>query len=323
MSRSQRSPDHQPFEATIAALKTAYLHDEADIALSFSPMAALNASASAVAGGYAIHLADTFKDRLDDLFNQLLRQSDVMDWMEEPDAVGTIEDLPEARRITATYLSKLCLDFIVNHELGHILCGHLEALTDLGEDSQIAELNVVELAGGTEDPLKQIWEIDADLVGASLLRAQLDELIRIVLNSEIGSVTRHIFGPPKIAREHCISLVTVALYCLFRFLRDAAEQLNMKGDHPDPLVRAFYIRNALVPAALERHEIDLDMFDELFTARFEEFDDALEHLGFSSTLTQNDLGIAAINDAVSELLKSRREINDPAKDHRRIEWPAE
>ena len=77
----------------------------------------------------------------------------------------------------------------------------------------------------------------------------------------------------------------------------------MDGDHPDPIVRAFIIRNALVPDLIKRHSVDDNLFDQIFSARFEEFDDAMEAAGLHSAMTLTDDGIETVNDAVTVELR--------------------
>lgn len=328
------------FVATSRDIALAYLRPDEAISFSFAQMKEANASVRATSSGYAVEIASVFPYLLDGLFYRLLSDPGVMPWMEANNTDAEQLDLKfvvrpstlteetfqtamlsPPRRHIADFMGQFCMNFVFNHEVGHILSGHLEALRHGGQTGEISELNVVKHAGEASLPVRQYWEVDADLIGASLLRAQIDELIRLALNAEPGSITRFIFGPPEVAAEHCISLVTVALYCMFRYLGETRKRLHMHSDHPDPLVRAFILRNAIVPAAQSRTTINQDRFDDVFSARFEEFDEALEQIGIHAAPSQSDAGIEEINDAVSNLLQRRRLYDDKARRFSRIPWP--
>lgn len=328
------------YKSTSEDIHSAYLRPDEAISFSFAKMKEANASVRATSSGYAVEIASVFPYLLDGLFYRLLSDPEVMPWMDanSPDTeqldlqfVASPSTLTEEtfqtarlsppRRHIADFMGQFCMNFLFNHEVGHILSGHLEALRHDGQTGEISELNVVKHAGEVLLPVRQYWEVDADLIGAALLRAQIDELIRLALNAERGSMTRFVFGPPEVAAEHCISLVTVALYCMFRYLGETRKRLHMHSDHPDPLVRAFILRNAIVPAAQSRTTINPDLFDDVFSARFEEFDDALERIGIHAAPTQSDAGIEEINDAVSDLLHRRRLYDDKARRFSRIPWP--
>lgn len=76
------------------------------------------------------------------------------------------------------------------------------------------------------------------------------------------------FVPPQIAIEQCLSLAIIALYALFRYMREANLRLNLIGQHPDPLIRAFYVRDALFQATSQRYKINAELLEELLSVRF-------------------------------------------------------
>ena len=284
-----------------------------------------NASAAKKTDRYLIRVANVFPYLLIGLFKRILADPEVMPWLPAPDNDGpttpiqfvrepsnlneeAVEQLqlPPGRLFAAELLAEIAFQFVVMHEVGHVLAGHLEVPVSEGGVRDISELLLVSRSGNL--PLRRAWEIDADLIAVGLLDELISDILKAAQTSAAGGLERHVYGPHEISVAQATSLVMMAIHCLFRYVGETRTQIQMGGYHPDPVVRTFAVRNALIPRMLERHTVDRDLFDGILGGRFEEFDDALEALGIHSEYTLADEGIALVNEALSAVLLERESL---------------
>lgn len=296
------------------------------------------ASATRTKVGYSIRISSALPQALSLLFARLLADPEVLPWLAVGDQVGAnaleielalnASDLTKRQRVAinntdirnqvAGILADIAVDFVFLHELGHVLAGHTDLPDANGMRHAINEFALVEFAAPEPAEQARAWEYEADVVGAGLMNAQIDALIDLAQSEDANC--REIFGPPQIANEQCLSLAIIALYVLFRYLRGTNLRLNLTGHHPDPLIRAFYVRDALFQATSQRHKINAELLEELLSARFEEFDDALESAGISAGMTLDEAAIEQVNQEMSALIQSRKSLRYVIRAYRYIEW---
>lgn len=319
------------FQRDAAVIQKAYGLDGRTIDVSFVSLPHANATVRRNGNRYDVQIASVFPYLLGGLFRRIMAEPDVMDWLpitQDADQTDTYSIVLEPSRFAsevtqsasflsperdfvAQLLTELALRFVVYHEFGHILSGHCDVPQHISRGMSFDELSVVKRSKSR--PLRRAWEVDADLAGLRLIRDFYDGMIEAARKADDDSLARRIYGPPQIAVEQATSLTTMALYCLFRHLGETRLKLDMHGDHPDPLVRAFCIRNALIPDTKARYQVDDQLMTDILEGRFEEFDDALESIGIHSALTINDDGIDAVNDALSVALKELQSQSQVAK----------
>ena len=276
------------------------------IAIGFVSSNQAGATVKNIGDGYAICISSALPQALRLLFARLLADRELLPWLpsNDGDRAGSQEielalnpaDLTDrqsmhisngpARRQVAEILADIAVNFVFLHELGHILAGHTDLPDTEGTLPEITEFSLVEIVEREPADQARAWEYEADIVGSGLMNSQIDTLIELA-RSEVG-LSRQIFGPPQIAVEQCLSFAIIALYSLFRYLRGANLHLKLTGNHPDPLIRAFCVRDALFQATSNRHPVNRDLLEELLSARFEEFDDALEAVGVLAGMELNE-----------------------------------
>lgn len=326
------------FSETSSFVTKAYGLGDREITFGFISVNQINATAKRTGVGYSIQISSALPQALRRLFARLLADAEVLSWLpvdgldnsghqELEVALGLRDqtnhqsmqaDSTSIRFQVVAILADITINFVFMHELGHILAGHTDLPNLNGTLPVIKEFELVEFSA--EEPAEQAraWEYEADIVGSGLMNSQIDALIGAA-KSDTGN-SRQIFGPPQIAVEQCLSLSVIALYCLFRYLRGASLHLNLTGSHPDPLIRAFCVRDALFQATATRHDVNHELFEELLSARFEEFDDALEAAGFQSGMLLNDKAIDEVNLQMSALIRSRRDLRHLTCAYRYIDW---
>lgn len=288
------------------------LHVPASVEFEQSDM--LNARVRKVDGKYRISISHALDPAINALMKRLVGLPDVLPWL-------TTES-PERSR-GAELLSRLCMDFVVAHEHGHIIGGHVDQLAfEHAETIGLSEFNVVSRDDHdtTYDERSQAWEYEADTIGAVLLDKQIDELIAAVKSQNLADDDRTFLGAPEIAVEHIGALAIAALYVLFRLLRKTKDELVLLGHHPDPLVRAFICRDVIAHRLVHRHHFDQDRFRKLMLFHLETFDWALEDLGYAASQMADDDGVDQVNAALEGLAKLQRKYHHTTNDTRWTEW---
>lgn len=296
----------------ISCLGDVTLHVPASV--NFEQSDVLNARVRRVDGEYLISISSNFDPTINAVMGRLVTSADVLPWL----PLDSLE-----RPKGAELLSRLCMEFILAHEHGHIIGGHVDqlALEKAGTDG-ISEFNVVSRDDqhATYDERSQAWEYEADTIGAALLDKQIDELIEAVKSQNLADNERTFLGAPEIAVEHVGALAIAALYVLFRLMRRTKDELILVGHHPDPLVRAFTCRDVISHRLMQRYDFDRGRFREMMIYHLETFDWAMEDLGYAASQMADDDGVNQVNDALKNLAKLQSKYHHITNNTRWTKW---
>ncbi len=136
----------------------------------------------------------------------------------------------EERMAFAMMLADLALEFIIFHELGHVLGGHLELSSHRLGQSQMSEANSpVEMRNMV---LRQVLEIDADFFAA-----HVDGIVTFWQGTH-ESWSETFCWPGVSSKDAAIMAYAFAIGVLFRVLeRDGDFPASMGDSHPHPAVR--------------------------------------------------------------------------------------
>ncbi|MDG1431915.1 MAG: hypothetical protein P8Q23_10125 [Paracoccaceae bacterium] len=282
--------------------------------IEFEPNELLNARVRKAGGRYLISISNKFDATINNLMAELVNSPDVLPWL-------TLES-PE-RSEGAKVLTRLCMEFVLAHEHGHIIGGHVDQLAfEHAETNELLEFNVVSRDDDdpTYDERSQAWEYEADTIGAALIDKQIDELIASAKSQKLTDDDRTFLGAPEIAVEHIGALAIAALYVLFRLLRKNKDELILVGHHPDPLVRAFICRDVINHRLVQRHDFDQGRFKKLMHYHLEAFDWALEDIGYAASQMADDEGVDQVNAALESLAKLQRKYHHTIDATRWTEW---
>ena len=280
----------------------------------FEQSEVLNARVQKADGEYIIAISDRFDPAINTLMADLVRSPDVLPWL-------TLDN-PE-RSKGAALLARLCMEFVLAHEHGHIIAGHVDQLADeQAGTNELLEFNVVtrDDQDATYDERSQAWEYEADTIGAALLDKQIDDLIAAAKSQRLEDDDRTFLGSPEIVVEHIGALTIAALYVLFRLLRKTKDELILVGHHPDPLVRAFCCRDVIAHRLFQRHDFDQGRFKKLMLYHLETFDWALEDLGYAASQMADDDGVDQVNAALECLARLQKKYHHITKNTRWMEW---
>ncbi len=288
---------------------------------------AFNAHAGVDDLGYRLDLAKPVPLFLLVLFERLLSDPRLLPWLDgagekvsdyqtpfvfDPAYFGVRElwniQLTDIRSFAAGMLADVALAFMQMHELGHVMCGHVEGYHAVTGRRAMAELSV---ASDPQEPVQlereQAWEADADSVAASLLVQYLRELVTLAGEHPKA---REVFGRGEETVEHVLSLAVVSLYALFAYLRGARYALGRRSSHPHPFVRANYVKDMMMTVARREWPVDLDRFAGLMDERLDEMLVALGEADLSDNAVFDDAYIEVAEregDALMRLRRTHRE----------------
>ncbi len=280
-------------ESTAGAIQKAY--SLPSISIDFDSSSDFNASAGSEGKGYAIRLNSAVPLLIYLVFEKLFSFPTILPEISSTDepvsdySVPFIVDpgdinarqeweiqLTELRSFTARMLADISMTYILLHEFGHVLCGHVEGNKHYNGSSKILELNAMPSTGDFKSSDRnQAWEYDADAVAVTLLMRYVEELMEDIDKNER---TKKVFYKGEDTLPHILSLFSVSLFALFSYVRGARYKLNRYSSHPHPMVRSFYIKDMLVKAAEDLWPLNRKSFISLQDERLEEFFLALEEL---------------------------------------------
>lgn len=221
------------------------------------------------------------------------------------------------RSFAAGTLADICSTFVLCHEIGHVMNGHVEGLQHYEGQKRLAELISYSKTSKTRYERRQAWEYDADSVASTLLINFVGELVADVENHKR---TAEIFDLGEDTLEQVLSITTVALFAFFSYMSGIRHKLQLKSTHPHPVVRAFYIRDMLIKAARSRWELDLETLENLVNIRFGEFLDAMEKIDLFDFAIFDRQYISQVAQQCDRLKVLQKKHRSSCKDWSWISW---
>ena len=183
----------------------------------------------------------------------------------------------EIRAFAAGTIADFCSTFVVCHEFGHILSGHVEGMRHYYGVDRLPEFVRPEKSTGAATGRRQAWEYDADRIAAALM-IQFVEQLAAARDEEPR--TKEVFSEPRgFHLEHTLAICVASLFAFFTYVQGMRTKLDRRSSHPHPYVRATYLKHMLLQLARQRNRLDLKVFHALLDTRMSEFLDALETIG--------------------------------------------
>lgn len=217
-------------------------------------------------------------------------------------------ELNRLRAFAASTIADLCSTFVLCHEFGHILGGHVEGMEYYYGRRRIAELVTLRGFAAEDSERRQAWEFDADKIAVALLLQFIDELDA---NRADHWRTKAVFSDSDgFHYEHTLAIAVAALFAFFIYVQGMRTKLDRRSSHPHPYVRALYLKHMLLQGARDRRTVDIEAFDLLLDRRLDEMMIALERIGLlkASTYTRAYIGKAEREvDALAERSRKHRD----------------
>ena len=183
--------------------------------------------------------------------------------------------LTEQRALLSSLISDLCADFILLHEVGHIVCGHVESNARASGESFFAEFSGFRKRGKY---LKKAWEYEADVIACMLVVQRLDWLVK---SSRKHPHLRDFFvfcKDQQDLRARLIALVNVSLFALFIYLNRLGLEFGKVAYHPPPLTRASYVKDFIARRAERDWGINIQSVETFQDEYLDQFLEALENI---------------------------------------------
>ena len=298
---------------------------------------AFNAHAAEDDLGYRLELAKPVPLFLLVLFERLLSDARLLPWLDGAGEKVSVYQTPfvfdpayfalrelwsiqltDIRSFAAGMLADVALAFMQMHELGHVMCGHVEGYRAATGRASMAELALTsDKVTPAQREREQAWEADADSVAASLLVQYLRELVAVAAQHPKA---REVFGRGEATVEHILSLAVVSLYALFAYLRGARYALRRRSSHPHPFVRANYVKDMLMTVARREWPVDQDRFAALMDERLEEMLAALGEAELSDNARFDDAYIGTAEREGEALMRLRRKYLKSCLDWTWFSW---
>lgn len=231
----------------------------------------------------------------------------------------------ESRGTIAYLLADVATYFLLYHEIGHIVGGHLEALNARsGTTASISEYSVTKRS--TEDvSLLHAFECDAD---AFACHVSMGLLTGKAMAEEVRHLMQRQAWPP----EDCAFItILTAVSMLFRLLYPTAPATidATRGTHPHPAVRDFVVGSCALARGMARGQLSVEKVDQVleYSVRNVEEVWAKRYLG-GQALASPAVWVADIQRGVDELFAIHSKYVDLLEQHSHVprswhdwKWP--
>lgn len=212
------------------------------------------------------------------------------------------------RAFAAGTIADFCSTFVVCHELGHILSGHVEGMRFYFGDGGLTELVSREQSFGVDMAQRRTWEHDADRFSATLMIQFVEELVADRLKHER---TRSVFSHPDgFHTEHTLAIAVASLFAFFVYVQGMRTKVDRLSSHPHPYVRATYLKHMLLQAARNRRRINVRAFQSLLDKRLDEFMVVLARIGLLDARAYTSAYIKQVEAELGHLDALSREHRD-------------
>lgn len=225
--------------------------------------------------------------------------------------------LNSIRSFAAGTLADICSTFVLCHEVGHIINGHIEGLNHYEGRGKLAELTSFSKTASKKHERRQAWEYDADAVAATLVTNFISELFEDIEKNERSAET---FGLGKDTLTNILAITIVALFAFFSYMRGIRHKMHLKSNHPHPIVRAYYIRDMLYAAAKNRWDIDQEILLKLVDERLAEFMGVMEKMDIFDGAVFNDQYITQIDENYDRLVMLQEKYKSSCSEWSWINW---
>ena len=301
-----------------SAIHRIYGEDRPPINFKYVEADTFNASASLNNEGYLIELNSSVPLFLLILFSRLLSDPRVLPHLSSKEAIVSDFTIPAIidpsdfnrradwkislgpiRSFAAGTLADICATFVISHEIGHVISGHVDAYREIDGALSLNELVSRSTVSAETTQRRQAWELDADATAATLMMNFVDELRNL---SKTNDRVRAVFSAGEHTLENILAISIVSLFAFFCYLKGSRDALGLTSSHPHPFVRAYYLRNLMVNAALDRWDFDADVFMKFSDDRLDEFLIVMEDIAIFDPQSFSEETDQAINDEISRLI---------------------
>ncbi|WP_422355316.1 hypothetical protein [Roseivirga pacifica] len=175
------------------------------------------------------------------------------------------------RMLVSSVLTDLCGTFIVLHEIGHIVLGHVESANTHFGDDQVVEIFSFKRRKKKEAEIRQAMEHDADMIAARLIPQYIEQLFTKIQEDKRYQVAFKEIINSKHPFEKLTSICLASIYAIFVYMfgPNTVEDFRYTAHH-HPLTRVRTVVNGIVHTLAERWDLDSDLMIDLYLDNLDE-----------------------------------------------------
>ncbi len=149
----------------------------------------------------------------------------------------------QTRMTLARVLAELALEFLIYHEIGHIVGGHLEIPRNGGAVATIAEFQ--QPATPADCIFQHLLECDADAFACHVTSS-------VHTHDQMATPLRDLLSAERQSKDFALQTYLMAIGVLFRALYPAAPRTlsTCNSSHPHPAVRALLVASSTMARGL-------------------------------------------------------------------------
>lgn len=161
------------------------------------------------------------------------------------------------------------------HEIGHIVCGHVEASKKYFKTRTILEFRTLKEWLHRGRYMRLAFERDADMIAAILITQYILQLLdKIRIEKKYSEAFKGVNGNV----EELLGLIIGSIYALNVYMHGASNASDWaKMGHPHPVIRSLYIKDAIIKKVGEHQPVDnekvanhtMNYFDLYYDALFD------------------------------------------------------
>lgn len=222
--------------------------------------------------------------------------------------------LPKAQtRVTlANVLADLALEFLIYHEIGHVVGGHLEIPRNGGRVSAISEFQ--QPAKTDSLTLQHVLELDADAFACHATSS-------IHNHDQMAKLLHDLFSPEQEPHDFALHTYLSSIGILFRVLFPTAPRVPTarKSSHPHPGVRACLVASATMARGLRDGRFTPESLDRIVANSVGNIEHVWADLCLSGQNPQPPLLWAqTVNDTAKALFRSYGKSRSLLEQHARL-----
>ncbi|GAB5472407.1 MAG: hypothetical protein Mars2KO_05060 [Maribacter sp.] len=165
------------------------------------------------------------------------------------------------RLLVSSILTDFIGTFIMLHEIGHVVSGHVDGNSTYFKENEILEVFDNPKSGVQKKiDIKQAMEFDADMIATRLIPKYIEQLHhKIQEDKRYQKAFKNTYNSDY-PFEKLTALCLASLFALFVYTVGKIQHIGCENSyHPHPLTRAQYIKNGIIQTIKERHQINQEV----------------------------------------------------------------
>ncbi|KAB8154291.1 hypothetical protein EZY14_007585 [Kordia sp. TARA_039_SRF] len=212
-----------------------------------------------------------------------------------------------------TFVSSILTDFVgtfmMLHEIGHVVSGHVESCKTYFNEDQVLEIfGLLKHKKLKKIQLRQSMEFDADMIAARLIPQYIEQLYSKTLEDKrYQKAFKNIYNTNYLLEE-LTALSLAALFTLFVYMVGSDKDVECeKSFHPHPLSRCQYIKDGIIQTLKEKHSLNQEILIERYLTHIDQVLICFDRLGMYNPILFSDTYFDNADKDIERIFKITRE----------------